>query len=84
MQTLTSTPFSAAARCLSRIAADSPAGPPPTITTSYSIDSRGPYVLCDQFIFRQLRSPCVAKHDRHSELLFGQSKHAVYAHCVQD
>jgi hypothetical protein len=29
-----------AASCLSRIAADSPAGPPPTINTSYSIDSR--------------------------------------------
>src|SRR5262245_41771063 len=29
-----------AASCLRRIAAASPAGPPPTITTSYSIDSR--------------------------------------------
>ena len=29
-----------AASCFSRIAAASPAGPPPTITTSYSIDSR--------------------------------------------
>ena len=32
----------AAASCLSLIAADSPAGPAPTTTTSYSIDSRGP------------------------------------------
>ncbi len=29
-----------AASCFSRIAADRPAGPPPTITTSYCIDSR--------------------------------------------
>ena len=29
-----------AASCFRRIAAASPAGPPPTITTSYSIDSR--------------------------------------------
>ena len=33
----------AAASCFSRIAVDSPAGPAPTITTSYSIASRGPY-----------------------------------------
>ena len=32
-----------AANCLSRIAVDSPPGPPPTITTSYSMASRGPY-----------------------------------------
>jgi hypothetical protein len=31
-----------AASCLRRIAAARPAGPAPTITTSYSIDSRGP------------------------------------------
>ena len=29
------------ASCFSRMAADRPAGPPPTITTSYSIASRG-------------------------------------------
>ena len=33
---------SSALHCLSRIAAARPAGPAPTITTSYSIDSRGP------------------------------------------
>ena len=39
-----------AASCLRRIAADSPAGPPPTITTSYSIDSRAiPVSLCSAF-----------------------------------
>src|SRR3954462_8111929 len=38
-QTEISAPFSAAS-CLSRIAADRPAGPAPTITTSYGIDSR--------------------------------------------
>src|SRR5690606_29651598 len=38
-QTLMSCPFSAAS-WRSRIAADSPAGPPPTMTTSNSIDSR--------------------------------------------
>ena len=32
----------AAASCFSLMAADSPAGPAPTTTTSYSIDSRGP------------------------------------------
>ena len=32
----------AAASCLSRMAAARPAGPAPTTTTSYSIDSRGP------------------------------------------
>ena len=37
--TETSVP-AAAASCLSRMAADRPDGPPPTITTSYSIDSR--------------------------------------------
>ena len=41
-QTDTSWPFSAAS-CFRRIAADKPAGPPPTMTTSYSIASRGPY-----------------------------------------
>src|SRR3954471_6216873 len=38
-QTLTSRP-SAAASCLSWMAADRPAGPPPTMTTSYSMLSR--------------------------------------------
>ena len=38
-QTLISPPFSAAS-CFSRIAAARPAGPPPTTTMSYSIDSR--------------------------------------------
>ena len=38
----TSWPFSAAS-CLSRMAVDRPPGPPPTTTTSYSMDSRGPY-----------------------------------------
>jgi len=48
-QTLTSR-FTAAARCLIRIAAASPAGPPPTITTSYSIASRVMLVsLCNTF-----------------------------------
>ena len=42
MHTLISPPASAAS-CFSRIAADRPAGPAPTITTSYSIASRGPY-----------------------------------------
>jgi hypothetical protein len=37
----TSWPFSAAS-CLRRMAVDRPAGPPPTMTTSYSMDSRGP------------------------------------------
>jgi hypothetical protein len=37
-----------AASCFRRIAADSPAGPPPTITTSYSIASRVmPISLCN-------------------------------------
>ena len=36
------TPCSAAS-CFRRIAVDRPAGPAPTITTSYSIASRGPY-----------------------------------------
>jgi hypothetical protein len=31
--------FEASASCRNRMAADKPAGPPPTITTSYSIDS---------------------------------------------
>jgi hypothetical protein len=39
--TETSLPCSVAS-CLSRIAVDSPAGPPPTTTTSYSMASRGP------------------------------------------
>ena len=34
--------FFSAASCFRRMAADSPAGPAPTTTTSYSIDSRGP------------------------------------------
>jgi hypothetical protein len=34
--------------CFSRIAAARPAGPPPTITTSYGIDSRSPH---DAFAF---------------------------------
>src|SRR6185312_6268866 len=39
-----------AASCFSRIAAERPAGPPPTITTSYSIDSRAiPVSLCSAF-----------------------------------
>ena len=38
--TLTSAP-AAAAFCFRRMAADRPAGPPPTITTSYSMASRG-------------------------------------------
>src|SRR5438552_12164288 len=39
-QTLTSRPASAAS-CFKRIAADRPEGPPPTMTTSYSMTSRG-------------------------------------------
>jgi hypothetical protein len=35
--------FFAAASCLMRIAVARPPGPPPTMTTSYSIASRGPY-----------------------------------------
>ena len=42
--TETSLPFSSA-NCFKRMAADKPAGPPPTTTTSYSIDSRGPCVF---------------------------------------
>ena len=38
--TLISAP-AAAAFCFSRMAADRPAGPPPTTTTSYSMASRG-------------------------------------------
>jgi len=39
-----------AASCFNRIAAASPAGPPPTITTSYSIASRAILLsLCNTF-----------------------------------
>ena len=45
-QTETSFPLCAAS-CFSRIAAARPAGPPPTITTSYSIASRSMFLVLD-------------------------------------
>src|SRR6201996_5014009 len=80
-QTPSSTPFSAA-RCFRRIAADRPAGPPPTITTSYSIDSRGPYSsihrddgsICQFAIVMMLLL----------ELIHRQRQHALAALCGDD
>ncbi len=50
MQTLSSRPASFAS-CFSRIAALRPAGPAPTITTSYSIDSRSLIARLKSFFY---------------------------------
>ncbi len=52
--------------CLRRIAVARPAGPAPTTTTSYSIDSRGPYcsrISCEVICL----SSCVVRYSRHSK-----------------
>jgi len=67
----TSEPFSStttlqsASSCLRRIAADKPAGPAPTITTSYSILSRSglviPFSLISRTRFTSIEVVCSAK-----------------------
>src|SRR3546814_5068909 len=67
MQTDSSPPASLAS-CFSRIAAARPAGPPPTMTTSYGIDPRS-----DTLILPALSGPIVVRthHSGREDKLWG-------------